>query len=171
MCVCVCDASECVGAERTAAARDNLGRQLLDRHRLVALAADELCVRGGEKGVDEWLFPSAHFFATPPPRAKKKGRAPIVYSLRLSRHPLSISFCRRCSLSLRCAKEPGIVNNGVAAATRSRRGGRVRLAGQRTDRTRRSPRASSGSSSSALLWGAPSVADVPRELGVGPEER
>ena len=36
-------------------------------------------------------------------RARKKGRAPIVYSLRLSRHPLSISFCRRCSLSLRCA--------------------------------------------------------------------
>ena len=72
--VCVCDASECVGAERTAAARDNLGRQLLDRHRLVALAADELCVRGGEKGVDEWLFPSAHIFATPPPRAKKRPR-------------------------------------------------------------------------------------------------
>ena len=26
--------------------------------------------------------------------------APIVYSFRLSRHPLSISFCRKCSLSL-----------------------------------------------------------------------
>ena len=76
VCVCVCDASECVEAERTAAARDNLGRQLLDRHRLVALAADELCVRGGEKGVDEWLFPSAHFFGTPPPRAKKKAAHP-----------------------------------------------------------------------------------------------
>ena len=54
--------------------------------------------------------------------------APIVYSFRLSRHPLSISFCRKCSLSLTRKKNVGerCVMHGVEQQGRCVRKGSER---------------------------------------------
>ena len=79
----------------TSSSRNDLLRQLLDRHGRVALAPDELCENDGRHQISVWRASRPAYGVK-----RARARAPMVCSLSLSLHPQSISFCRRCSLSL-----------------------------------------------------------------------